>query len=323
MLCGLDLLAGAKYKKEVVKFSGFALGIFAETFGDAFPVVEAAIKAGCKLVRVQLIWSDSHSFGDKDIPKIKKLAAKYNQLANKYPAADIRLSPFCEHNLGNPDKYLDICQLAAPSCTIVNTPWKGAFSKKYINEIHGDHAKPPGRYQYSVDGGFKNDTDVMDIDVEALKEKHKDAEILFLWSARFNLKWSMKDKTPRPQRKAFPTKDYVQSIAYLFTDKRKTSIPKKTTVKSHAENHGPDPITGKPDAKGDKLLIIYPERHDRLTLKRNGKKIGSLNYYGTFSGGGFRYYASTFGFKYGKCDVFAGSKKIAEINGGFRDGVYR
>jgi hypothetical protein len=127
----------------------------------------------------------------------------------------------------------------------------------------------------------------------------------------------MKDTTPRPQRKAFPSKEYIQSIAYLFTDKGKTSIPKKTIIKSHSERHELG------DTKGDKLLIIYPEKVNELTLKRNRKKIGSLRYYGSFDGGGFRYYAQSMGYKFEKCEVWIGKKKIADINGGFRDGTFR
>jgi hypothetical protein len=324
MIRGLDLLAGALFQKEVVQVaSQYAIGLFAETFGDAFPVAEEALKRGCKHLRMQLLWSDSHSFGDSDMQRVKKLAKKYNDLANKYPQASIYLSPFCEHNIKSPDKYLDATQLAAPNCTIVNTPWQGGFSGKYINEVHGDHNKPPtGRYFYSVDGGFKNQTDVMDCNVEALKAKHKGAEIFFMWSRRFNLAYSMKDPASRPlrikeanQRK--PSKDYIESISCLFEAKGKTNVPKKMTVKSHAERHGAN------DPKGDKLLIITPEKGNQLELKRNGKVIGKLNYYGVFDGGGFRYYAQTFGYKFGACEVWMKNRKLADINGGYRDGNFR
>lgn len=316
---GLDLLGGATYTNEVAKFAkSYAIGIFAEAFGDGFKTAEEALKAGCKILRVQLIWSDSHSFGDKDIKKIKKLAKKYNELANKYPATDVRLSPFCEHNISNPDKYLDITQQAAPSCLIVNTPWKGGFSKRYINEIHGDHAKPQGRYHYSFDG-----TEVTNEDVESYKKKYGDAEVFFMWTSRFNLRWSEKDKTSRPQRikeskVRKPSSEFIESIAYLFTDKGVTQIPKGTIIKSHAERHQAV------DAKGDKLLIIYPKKTNSLILKRNGKEVGKLNYYGSFDGGGFRYYAPKMGFNYGaNLDVYDGKNKVGVINGGFRDGKFR
>lgn len=319
MIQGLDLLAAATYTGQFKAFGKkYALGVFAEAFGDAFKTVEAALKAGCTLIRVQLIWSDTHSFGDKDIPKVKKLAAKYNALANKYPAADLRLSPFCEHNVSSPDKYLDITQLAAPNCTIVNTPWKGGYSKKYINEIHGDHTKPQGRYMYSFDG-----TECTNKDVESYKKTYGDAEVFFMWTSRFNLRYSEKDTTPRPQRikeakQRKPSKDMIESIAYLFTDKGETSIPKGWLIKSHAERHQAV------DPKGDKLLIIATQKADEIVLKRYGKKVGSLKYYGPFDGGGHRYYASTMGYHFGaNLDAFIRNTKHAVINGGFRDGSFR
>lgn len=319
MIQGLDLLAGATYKKEVTQFSKqFAIGLFAETFGNAFPVAESALKAGCKLIRVQLLWSDAHSFGDKDIPKIKKLAAKYNQLANKYPAADIRLSPFCEHNLSSPDKYLDIAQLSAPSCQIVNTPWKGAFSKKYINEIHGDHAKPQGRYHYSFDG-----TECTNEDVEAYKKKYGDAEVFFMWSCRFNLRYREKDTTPRPQRikeskQRKPSNDYIEGVAYLFGEKGTYNLDNKTLLKSFSEKHDAN------DKKGDKLLFITPTKANAVILKRNGKQIGKLPYYGPFEDGRHRYYAPTFAYKYGaNVDVYVGNKHLGKVNCGFRSKPFR
>lgn len=309
----LDLLGGAKYKNEVLKFKNYGIGLFAETFGDAFPVVKELLAKGCEYVRIQLIWSDTHSFGDNDIPTIKKLAAKYNKLALEYPARIIELSPFCEHNLSNPDKYLDICQIAAPACTIVNTPWKGSFSKKYKNEIHGDHAKPQGRYNYSYDG-----TNAVDSDVEAMLEKHKDAEAFFMWNPRFNLKWSMKDTTPRPQRKAIPSNDVIKANTALFGQKQPYSIPKGWLVKPMAEKHDAQ------DKKGDKLLIISPVNASKIVLKKGSNVVATLPLYGSFSGGGWRYYWNQFAYKLGSnIDVFIGSKKYGTITPAFRSPPYR
>lgn len=317
----MDYLAGATYKKEILKAhpAGFAAGFFAVTFGDAFPVIRALLKTGkCPLVRINLLWSDTHSYGDKDIPNIKKLANKCQQLANEFPNVDVRVAPFTEHNLGNPDKYLDIAQLAAPNCIIVNTPWTGAFSQKYINEIHGDHSKPNGRYQYSFDG-----TEVTNSDVEAYKKKYGDAEVFMLWSSRFNLRWSEKDKAGRPQRikeskQRKPTNDYIDSIAYLFSEKGVYNLDKNTLLKSHAERHQAQ------DFKGDKLLLITPHKVNALILKKNGKQIGKMPYYGSFEDGRSRYYAPQFGYKYGaNVEVYAGNKKIGTVNCGFRSAPYR
>lgn len=320
MLLGLDLLGAATYGKEAKAFAKqYAIGIFSEAFGDAFKVCDSLLAAGCKHLKVNILWKDDHSYGDKDIPKIKKLAKKYNQLAVKYPGSKVYLAPFTEHNISKPDKYLDITQESAPNCSIVNTPWKGGFSNKYINEIHGiDHKKPSGKYFVSLDG-----TEATNIDIEAFKSKYADAEIMFFWSNRFNLRYSEKDKTPRPQRikeskKRKPSKEFIESIAYLFNDKGTYNLDNKTLLKSHSEKHDAN------DKKGDKLLFITPTKANAIILKRNGKQIGKLAYYGPFEDGRSRYYAPTFAYKYGaNVDVYVGNKHLGKVNCGFRSKPYR
>lgn len=330
MIYGLDLLASAKYKNVAVKHlpKGWALGGFDNTFGDFAPVAKAVLKKGCPLIRVQMLWSDTHSFGDKDIPKLKKIAKKYEQLANQFPSAIIELSPFCEHNLQNPDKYLDIVKDIAPSCIPVNTPWKGALSKKYKNEVHGEHKKPAGAhavngFNFSFDG-----TNCVDEDVESYKDEYEECDVFFFWHPRFNLKWSMKDTTPRPQRKAKPSPELVQSIVYLGTPKGQVSVKKFWLVKSHAEKHDAG------DLKGDKLLIISPLQAEKILLKAaNGKVVETLNYYGTFEGGGYRYYSKRFGYqiaidafsltKSNLCEIWVKGNKQGVCNPGFRDPTYR
>lgn len=308
---GFDTLAGAKYPKVVRSIPNqYGIGVFAETFGDAFPLVKNELYRGRVWVRVQFIWSDTHSFGDKDIPTLKRLARKYAPLCN---TGRLEISPFCEHNVKNPDKYLDIVAKAMPGCEVVNTPWQGAFSKKYKNEIHGNHSIPQGKYNFSYDG-----TNAVDSNVEAFKSKHSRASKFLFWHPRFNLKWSMKDSTPRPQRKALPTVEFTNSIIYLTTSKGKTSIPKNWLIKSHAEKHDAA------DLKGDKLLIISPIKSSKIVLKRDRKQIGTLPYYGTFEGGGYRYYSPTFGYKLGaNLDVVINKKKYGNINAGFRDPTFR
>lgn len=309
---GLDTLAGAKYPREVRTIPNhYAVGFFAETFGDAFSVVRQELAAGRIHVRVHLMWSDQHQFGDRDIRTITRLARKYQPLCAQYPGR-LELSPFCEHNLGNPDKYLDIVARES-GCTVVNTPWKGAISRKYKNEVHGDHAKPQGRYNFSFDG-----TNSVDADMEAFKRRHAGAEVLYLWNPRLNLKWSMKDTTPRPQRKAIPSPEFLDSLEYLTTAKGQTSLPKRWLAKSHADRHQAV------DPKGDKLLIISPIRGNAVELRKAGKVVATLRYYGAFDGGGFRYYATTMGFKLGpNLGVFMNGKQYGTINGGFRDATFR
>lgn len=331
---GLDLLGSAMYRRAAISAlpPGFALGGFATTFGDFYPVARAALKKGCPLVRVQLLWSDTHSFSPADLPQIRKLSAQYEKLAQAFPRATIELSPCCEHNLQDPDRYLDAVQEAAPHCIPVNSVWRGALSKRYKNEVHGDRAAPKGPYNYSLDGGIPNPAaardpkaakyfDCVDIDITALKKQHAAAEVFFLWHSQFNLRYSPKDTRPRPERlKApmLPSPKFIGSIAYQATDKGPTKLPPGWLPKSHAERHG---LT---DPKGDKLLIISPIKAPEITLKRNGKKIDTLKYYGPYSEGGHRYYSTRLGYESAPhCEVFANGKKYGTINPGFRSEKYR
>ncbi len=342
MIYGLDYLAGALYGKSILAAhpQGFAAGFFAETFGDAFPVIEALVKTGkCPLVRVQLLWSDAHRFGDKDIPKIRQLSRKCQALANKYPHVDFRISPFCEYdNLNNIDKYCDICQLEAPNCTIVANPNTGRPSKKYINEAHGTHKLEPGRTQYSVDGGYPRRVvnpddapydDIVDKNCTQIKSDYSRAEVFFFWHSRFNLRYRSKDKASRPDRikdykRRSPSPAFITSIALLASDKGATTPPRGSTIKSHAENHGPN-AQGQPDTKGDKFLIIYLKNVKEIVLKKAGTNtiVAKLPQYGSYSGGGWRFYAAVMGWQLGKVDIYANGKKVGTINCVFRDGVYR
>lgn len=310
----LDVLGGANYKKEILQTvpRDYIIGLFDNTFGESLPVAKAYLESGGRGVRVNFLWSDSHSYGDKDIPRIKKIAKKWEPTCKAYPGK-VWASPFTEHNLSNPDKYLNIVKQESPSCIVTNTPWRGALSSKYQNEVHGNHAKPKnGVYSYSYDG-----TNSVDSNVISVRKAYSDSIFFCMWNPRFNGKWSMKDTTPRPQRKAWPNKEMLQANMYLFGDKGNTSIPKNWLIKPLAEKHG---IA---DSKGDKLLVISPVKDSHIELKKGGKSF-KLPYYGTYQGGGYRYYSSSWGYQLGAgLEVYAKKKKYGSINGGFRDPTFR
>lgn len=220
MIEGVDLLASACFPGQLAYFSKqYAVGVFAEEFQDAYPAVVKACQAGAFLIRIHLIWHADHKYGKKDILAIERLARLYNSLAIAYPKTHIQLSPFCEQeNTTDPDIYLDICQACAPHCQIINSvAGPGKLSKKYRNEVHGDHYVPIGYdYQYSFDG-----TDSTTSHVKQYELKYKDAIIFFLWTPVFNLKYSMKDPASTSTRikeakKRKPTKDYIQHVVNLY-----------------------------------------------------------------------------------------------------------
>jgi len=216
MIPCIDYLGGAQFPKAILAAHkrGYGAGFFAETFGNAFPTIAGLLKTGkCPVVRIQLIWSDTHSFGSGDIPKIKSLSAKCEAIQKQFPNVKVYISPFCEHNVAYPDKYLDIAQSAAPSCTILNTPWRGGMSKKYGNEVHAEHGKiVPNLVSFSYDG-----VNAVDSNVEEYKKKFSCCELFFMWHPRCNGKWSMKDTTPRPQRDGWASKELIESLNSTHT----------------------------------------------------------------------------------------------------------
>lgn len=309
----IDTLGAPKYPNELRAIPNhFGIGSFAQTFGDFFPVAKKELERGREKIRVNLTWSDTHSYGDRDIPVIKKEAKRYQILCKLYPGK-IELATFTEHNLNRPDKYHDIVQKSAPDCTIVNTPWKGALSKKYKNEIHGGGKPPSGAYNFSYDG-----TNSVDSNVSAAKSLYRASDMLCMWHPRLNGKWNMADKTPRPQRQAWPSKELLQSLIYLFTERGTFTLEKKFLVKSHSERHNAG------DIKGDKLLIISPYKTDSIKLKHGALTEATLPYYGPYTEGGFRFYSSSMGYKLGaNLDIWQGGRIRGTINAGFRGLSYR
>lgn len=328
MIFGIDYLGGAKFEKVILDEhpAGWAAGFFANTFGDAFPVIKKLLATGrCPLVRIQLLWSDTHAFGDRDIAIITKEAKKCEALKQQFPDVVVEVSPFCEHNVKNPDKYLDIVVANAPSCRPVNTVWQGALSKKYKNEVHGNKkGVPAGSYNFSYDG-----QSCVDANVEADKKKYSGSEVFFFWAPQCNGKLKLEDKTPRPQRKAWPTSRQVDSWIALHHVKGETKLPRDWLYKSHSDQH-----TVPPSGKDQKPVWICPTKASEIILRtRNGQIIDRARYFGTFQGGGYRYYHTDWGYLLAEkakriqgdpiCEVVINGKVVGKINPAFRDGNYR
>ncbi len=317
-----DILAFVKYKQVAIDHipNGSNIGFFDEAFGDASQAItEYLTKKTTPLIRVNLIWSDTHTFGDSDIPKIKRRSKFYQQLSIKFPQTKIEVAPFTEHNLQNPDKYLDIIKANCPNCIPVNSVWRGKHSNKYKNEVHGTKApviKPP--CNFSFDGSSANDADV-----EMLKNKFKHCENFFLWTARYNGKKNDNDTTPRPNRVDWPKKEHIDAMTWLMTEKGNTSLPKNWINKPMADYHGQG------DFKGDKLLLISPIKTNEILLKNNaGETIHKLKYFGLYENTLHRYYGYEWSYKIAKkcngvCEVWANNKKFGAVNPGFRENSYR
>ncbi len=328
MIYGLDFLGLPKYADLVRREhpQGWALGAFARTFGDALPHIGRILATGrVPHVRMQLLWSDSHTFGDRDIPAITKEARRYQKLKQDFPGVVFELSPFCEHNLQSPDRYLEIVKNEAPDCVPVNTPWRGAFSKKFKNEIHGQHAKPKGDYNFSFDG-----TPCVDSDVEKFKAGQSDADVFFFWTSQFNGRKNPSDPTPRPKRKAWPTSDLIDSIVYLHRKKGGTKLDKKHLLKSHSDQH-----FNVPAPRELKPVFITPISAPYVeAIASNGQVVARSGGKQPFENGKWRYYFPSFGYAMSEkarriqggdpvVTLIANGRVIGRVNLAYREGSYR
>lgn len=208
-MLGIDYLAGAKYQSVVLNNHprGYAAGFFADTFGNAYPVVRKLAKSGkAPIIRVHGLWDDKHDYNpNKDWKQTKTNFQKLIRIAKDFPKVKFQYSPFCEHNLKRPQIRQVMEDLAAliphdvKNLELVNTPWQGAliFDGSVVNEVHGTHAVPQkGSYQYSFDGlSVYNDKAL------SAYNKHKArSTVVFLWEPLLNLKDGENDKRSREER---------------------------------------------------------------------------------------------------------------------------
>ena len=270
MIWGIDYPGGSRFKSTIIKYHprGWPMAVFDddETFDDAMPLVKEATAKGIRpIFSIGMKWEDDHVYGDSHIPGLIKKAKKWEAFQKANPQIKIWLRPFVEHKLKNPDKYNDIVRENAPSCGLINSPLaSGALSKKYWNEFHGEDKRPRSgstSYTFSFDG--KN---CVDADIETFKKSFKDAQVFFFWNCQANGRMKEDDKTPRPQRKAWPTKEQIESWAYLSTDKGKTKPPADSVPKSHADQH-----LAKPEPRAGKPVLIISDKGPSITCKAGSK----------------------------------------------------
>lgn len=300
MIYGYDFLGAAMFPQVARQEfpERWALGIFAREFGDALPVVKDIIAAKRpSVVRVQLVWSrDNHTYTDKHLAIAKREAARYQRLALAFPNTPIELSTFCEHNLTRPDPYHDQIAKIAPNCTVVNSPWNGALSKKYKNEVHGAAKAPAGGgHNYSFDG-----TGCVDVDMPAFLKAHRNASVFYLWTYQFNGKrnGSTLDDDGKPllyipptERKYWPSERLLDGVRYLINPKGEPSLAQSVVYKAFS-----DQINEIPTGRELKPVIIAPQKALSIEfVTTRGEIVATAPYYGPFHDGRHRYYAPQMG----------------------------
>jgi hypothetical protein len=336
MQYGLDQLGAARYKKLVISDHPrlWSFGTFLEVdgFGKTYDVIEAIAKIGVPLIRVQMMWKDDHRFTSRDLPEIEKRAKLLAPIITRYPSVKWYVSPCCEHELSAVgfEPFAKAVLKHIPSADIVNSPntGKGHVSTKYVNEYH--HEKPRGgRIAFSFDGA-----NCVDSNVEEYKRLYAKAEYFMFWNCQCNglrkLPEPGEPRIPRKDRKHFPISKQIDSWIWLGThEKGATKLPRGAIYKSHSDQHAMPPA-----GKDQKPVWILKEKYREIVLKAsNGQVIDTAKYFGTFSGGGYRYYHTQWGFELAQkairiqghsvCDVYANGRKIGTVDAAFRSGSYR
>lgn len=342
MAYGLDYILGVHYKSTILKHhpQGMLLGIGAGWFRDKegkfdpYITAQDVVQKACERslapkIRIPIIWDDGHSFYKSDLDIILAEAREYEQIAKNNKQIKIELAPLLEHSLANPDWYLDRVKEVAPSCTLVNSVYRGSLSTKYINEVHGLTPPPKGKFIYSYDG-----THCVDTNVEFFRRRYGRAIDFYWWIAQLNQKYKASDSTPRSERVVIPSREQLESLKYLNVPRSKRAyMPDGYLWKSHGDQHSPI-ATG----REGKPVMLIPQDADKVEListEKTGSKVLDVMYStGFFSGDGREIWRSNYhgydlmekALKIQKAKIVRvriDGKVVGRVDAGFRQNEYK
>jgi len=335
-LYGIDYILGMKYASAIKEAhpKGLACGFLWSARGikeDSYRVIDMLLSTGkCPVIRVHGVWRDNHTFNQSESNEAIAVAGKLRPLIKKYPNITWYYSPFLEPTYYSKDLYIKTLsqskKILPKGVILVSSALDGYKFKKVITELHHRSWKQvKGKTIFSFDG-----MSAVDSDVTKWKRTTRGTEIFFVWDWGLNGKYSVKDKTARPQRKSYADYNYIKSLAYLTDKKYKTSLPDKWLYKTHAEQYYP------PIPRGYKPVWIIPIKAKHIKLGTKKKIFYKFEYEKPYPhGDGFIYRAKDYGYeiadlvrkqkKYKKkptVNVFVNNKKYGTINPSFRDGYY-
>lgn len=296
MIFGIDYLGGANYGNVIINEhpAGWAAGFILNTNEpswpkrNAWPVIESLARTGrCPLIRVHAIWDDAHTYRPEYLPIINREQKKTIATARAFPNMRFEFSWMCENNMNSQQNGQMIETLNDPHITLVNSVFRGFPNAGAKLEIHGDRDGFQGPCNYSYDG-----TDCFQDNVAEQIHRRSNCDVFFFWSHRCNGHYGPKDKRPRDKRDAWPFENYLDAMIALSRDPGAVDLSNKYIYKAVAED------SGNGDWKDNKPCIIIPQRaKEVLFVCENGQVAGRAQYFGTFAGGGFRYYSREWGYQ--------------------------
>lgn len=338
---GCAFLGGARYPKTVLaehpRDYGFQIFVDVDGFGKAYKLIEQVANMGVPFIIPNLIWQDGHQFKPEHIKLAHERSKILKPIIEAHKNIDWFINPCTENELNASkfEPFAEAVRSQLKNVQIVNSPnggGKGHRSSKYLNEFHGTDPRLRGGDGHSWDGANIVDSDVTRI-------KNMNLVYSTIWNSQCNGNRKVfkddkergpKDFKDRAKRIYWPTPKQIDSWIYLYTHgKGATSLPRGWIFKSHADQHDVPPA-----GKDQKPVWVKLPKFRAIEIRaRNGQLIDRAPYFGTFAGGGHRYYHTDWGFTLsekakriqgdGLCDVFADGKKVGTINLAFRDGTFR
>ena len=254
---------------------------------DPDACLKATLATGkISFLRGHLAWTNHQTLAASALA----LRAQFlNALAAAYGSIRFYGSAICEH-------YMTAQQSAALNASlrplmplIKGIVDSGVRSKDpaALPEVHSNRAKG---VIVSQDGGTNNDGNGMwDVDIESTKKNA--SMFFFLWDKSLNCR--LKDDKRKPfQRTDCPTADQFNHIVRLTFPMPPypagTVLPPPMIWKPMSDNHG--------GCKGKDCHPVYitPTRQRAINITTlDGRIVATMNYFGTFQGGGHRYYLTS------------------------------
>ncbi len=344
MLLGLDYLGGANYGDLITRehpegwAAGFMLNVNDPKWPkmDCWPIIESLASSGrCPLIRVHAVWEDNHTYSSrKHDATIEGEFLRTEAMAKRFPGVRFQFSWMCEHNMTAAQIRPIVQKYQGRGVELVNSIWKGQVVPGVKTEVHGPSNVPRGgKHNYSFDGDH-----CVDMNVEAVKRKHRDADVFFFWVVQCNGRYNNKprnlpdaDNTPRNKRKAWLYEKLMDSMIFLGTTAGDVSLKGNQIWKTHADQHGP-----KPDSRANKPVLISPHSGARAELvASNGQVVAIGASAGVFNDGSRRtlYRFPEFGYELANkairihgspvVRIRIGGRFVGRINPGFRAGSFR
>lgn len=297
---GLDLLGLAKTDAALVAReadNNSAVGFLDVTFGNPYPHLKILLTSG-KFTKVRVHLVDYTCYRNKkclpgtlpesDVSRIKKRAKRFAEFMNQFPGVEQFVSPALEHDVKDEAvvrAWFNAIKVNAPRAKLVCSAFTGWCPAGAIKEKHGNSAKAA---IVSNDGQSLFDSNSWEY------RKHG-TRLVFGWINAFNGRTSgEKTFTPPLKRVNWPTSDNIKQVVRILREPEPKppsgcqAVKAPELLKTNAEYYGKE----LDDGRGDKALFITEKKYQILKIFKVGStsEIGCLRYYGSFSGGGHRYY---------------------------------